>query len=90
LIINDIKDFGFPRLLLDGDNFLENENEMFHGLPFYAERASELYARVSGKGQAQLFPKTETLSGIFSTFAAALGVRFVAAMSGTSDRPQKF
>jgi hypothetical protein len=45
-------------LLLDGDDRIENENEMFHGLRDIAARAARVRARNSPKqGRRKLYPK---------------------------------
>jgi hypothetical protein len=53
-------DFDMMTLLRAGDAFLLNENEMFHGLVYMAERVKETLAKIpAGKGRHKYFWRSE-------------------------------
>jgi len=77
LLMDELRDLRITALLLDGDERIENENEMYHGLSDIAARAARVRALKPRKqGRGKFYPAAAIGPSLMDTCALMVGLMF--------------
>jgi hypothetical protein len=77
LLMDELRDLQITALLLDGDERIENENEMYHGLSDIAARAARVRALKPRKqGRGKFYPAAAIGPSLMDTCALMVGLMF--------------